>query len=341
MAKPRKKPAKKKVALMAAFGDAPDAKAMLAHYGVPAKLAKCGFYFAPSGQTDWLFEKYPEKKVPAKVAEAGIHLLRALMDKDKIRATIGEFELAYGYHADLVAPALVKAFEAEGFRVEPFPFSKLRSIAYSPSDPWPAALSLLRKDEVEIRALLDALRTRQAITPPPTNVITLIASKLESKDDVRTLNAALKKTDLVASGLPLVARLWKPKKAKTKPRGLPAELATLLGAFDGIPALGVMTAKEIAERHAYLLQLAKGAKGVGKRDWGPSDKAIRINRFWRDGWIPFCRRDTEETIAIDLDPTAQGQKGQIIGVHLNPPTLHRYRSTLGEWLWNELERSWK
>lgn len=340
--RPAKRKPRRKVVKLAAFADAPDAKAIMADFGVPAKLANRGIYVVRSGGADWLGKKHPESKLPAKAIDAGWSLVQALVDDvAAIQRELGG-ACDIGFHADLDAPEMRAAFEAEGFVVERFPFSKLTSIALNPADPWPAAQRLMEAGEVELRPLLDALFAHEPPIPASAEAMPALAKLIGSKADLHRLLLVLEytKSDLVACALPFVAQVWKPTTAKTKPRGLPPELTTLHGAFDGIPALGVLTAAEIAELRQDRMRLAKDAKGVGTRDWAPIDKAIRIDKFWRDGWIPFCVRKNDETVAIDLEPTRQGQRGQIIGVHLNPPQLRRYRNTLGEWLWNELERAW-
>lgn len=332
---------KKRTAFVSSFADAPDAKVLLAHYKLPAAFAKRGIYVVAAGQADWLGEKYPERKLPKRVADNGLMLVAAILEEDRARAALaGEPEV--GFHPDLDAKVLRKAFEDEGFRVESVPISKLAGISCGPdTNPWPSAVAILKAGEVEITALLSALEENLPKAPPPDSFLTLLASKLSSRDEVRALRRVLQSSDfdLIEHALPLIAKQWKPKKAKTKPRGLPPELTKLLSAVDGIPAIGVLSATGVAELHAYLLNLTKDVKQVGKRDWGTTPKEVRIDKMWREGWIPFCVRPDDERIALDLDPATKGRKHQIIGVQLAPGKLTRYGASLADWLWNELEES--
>jgi len=332
--------------VIAGFSDLP--QGMLEKHRLPAKLANRGFYCTRLGYAKFLFEKYPESKLPTKVAKDGLGLVHlvARRSMEQIQATVGGDDdfLDSGFHADLDARALAQAFEEEGFRIEPFPISIFASLAVDEDNPWPAASTLLKSGDVKVGELLGSMYAHADLQQPSDAVLSLLAKHVTTRDELvqmrRIVNTSLQ-IDTVACALPFVAKLWKPKRAKKRPKGLPAALTTLLAAFDGIPAINVWNPEQIAKQHERLLAIAKNAKGVGKRDWGASPREIRTDRFWRERWIPLCQRPNDQYIAIDLDPTKQGTKGQIIGVHLNPPTLTRYRSTLGEWLWNELESAIK
>jgi hypothetical protein len=240
-----------------------------------------------------------------------------------------------GFHTDLEATAIARFFASEGFEV-------LGVDALGDDVLSRLADKLEPKQAVTFaRAILDAgARMAEVIgaliqdDPPavPPKLFDDIASKITRAelDDYRRLLES-RKADLLAHALPLVEHLCGAKRTKSKPKGaLPAELSRLLGAFDGVSKLGVLSAAEVvAQTTARRERVAK------KPRWQCHSECVRSNSRWQDGWTVFAI-DGDRAICIDESPTAKGRAGQVIAVELDPPKLDLVSLSLGDWLWRQL-----